>query len=93
MRSKIKLIAIVALALLAGCSKVGNEDGNVEKNEGYFVLNSGNINVNNSNISVFNIDNKELIGITYKPQLGLKGIAGIIKVRVNHLGEIVHVGE
>lgn len=38
-------------------------------------------------------DNKELIGITYKPQLGLKGIAGIIKVRVNHLGEIVHVGE
>ena len=61
MRSKIKLIAIVALALLAGCSKVGNEDGNEAKDGGYIVLNSGNINVNNANISVFNIDNKELI--------------------------------
>lgn len=38
-------------------------------------------------------DNKQLINITYKPQLGLKGIEGIIKVRVNHLGEIVHIGE
>ncbi len=36
---------------------------------------------------------KELSGITYKPQLGLNGIAGIIKVRINHLGEIVQVGE
>ena len=61
MKSKIKLIAIVALALLAGCSKVGNEDGNEAKDGGYIVLNSGNINVNNANISVFNIDNKELI--------------------------------
>ena len=61
MRSKIKLIAIVALALLAGCSKVGNEDGNEAKDGGYIVLNNGNKNVNNANISVFNIDNKELI--------------------------------
>lgn len=36
---------------------------------------------------------KELSGITYKWQLGLKGIVGIVKVRVNHLGEIVAVGE
>ena len=36
---------------------------------------------------------KELAGITYKPQLGLNGIKGIIKVRVNHLGQIVSVGE
>ncbi|MDY4512740.1 MAG: type II CRISPR RNA-guided endonuclease Cas9 [Paludibacteraceae bacterium] len=41
---------------------------------------------------------KELKGITYKPQLGLNGIgkdgnAIIIKVRVNHIGQIVSVGE
>lgn len=36
---------------------------------------------------------KELSGITYKPQLGLKGIVGIVKVRVNHIGQIVAVGE
>ena len=41
---------------------------------------------------------KELKGITYKPQLGLNGIgkdgnAIIIKVRVNHIGQIVYVGE
>ncbi|MFT6846137.1 MAG: CRISPR-associated endonuclease Csn1, partial [Flavobacteriales bacterium] len=36
---------------------------------------------------------KELSGITYKPQLGLSGIEGIIKVRLNHLGKIVKVGE
>ena len=57
---RIKLFAIIALALLAGCSKVGNEDRNETKDGGYFVLNSGNINVNNSNISVFNVNNKEL---------------------------------
>ena len=38
-------------------------------------------------------ENKQLINITYKPQLGLKGIKGIVKVRINHLGLIVHVGE
>ena len=38
-------------------------------------------------------ENKELINITYKPQLGLKGIQGIVKVRINHLGEIVGAGE
>ena len=59
--SRIKLFAIIAMALLAGCNKAENENGNVEKKEGYLVLNSGNINVNNSNISVFNIDNKELV--------------------------------
>ena len=38
-------------------------------------------------------EQKELKGITYKPQLGLKGIEGIIKVRINHLGQICHVGD
>ena len=57
---RIKLFATIALALITGCRKVGNEDGNEEKDGGYFVMNSVNINVNNSNISVFNIDNKEL---------------------------------
>ena len=36
---------------------------------------------------------KELRGITYKPQLGLNGINGIVKVRVNHIGQIVSIGE
>jgi CRISPR-associated endonuclease Csn1 len=36
---------------------------------------------------------KDLAGITYKPQLGLNGIIGIIKVRINHLGDIVNIGE
>ena len=36
---------------------------------------------------------KELKSITYKPQLGLSGIEGIIKVRLNHLGDIVQTGE
>jgi len=40
-----------------------------------------------------NVDTpKELSGITYA-RLSLKGIVGIVKVRVNHLGEIVAVGE
>lgn len=36
---------------------------------------------------------KELKDIVYKDQLGLNGIIGIIKVRVNHIGEIVSLGE
>lgn len=36
---------------------------------------------------------KELENITYKPQLGLNGIKDIIKVRTNHLGDIICVGE
>ncbi len=36
---------------------------------------------------------KPLNGIAYKSQLGLNAIYGIIKVRTNHLGEIVQVGE
>jgi CRISPR-associated endonuclease Csn1 len=36
---------------------------------------------------------KELKMVTYKPQLGLNGIEGIIKVRINHLGKIVKIGE
>ena len=41
---------------------------------------------------------KELKGITYKPQLGLNGIghngnSDIVKVRVNHIGKIVSIGE
>ena len=39
------------------------------------------------------IDSKELIGTTYKPQLGLDRLKDIIKVRVNHIGQIVSVGE
>ena len=38
-------------------------------------------------------ENKKLINITYKPQIGLKSIEGIVKVRIDHLGQIVHVGE
>ena len=38
-------------------------------------------------------DNKNLINITYKPQLGLKGLNGIVKVRINHIGQIVQIGE
>ncbi len=37
-------------------------------------------------------DKKELKMITYK-RLGLSGIEGIVKVRINHLGQIVKVGE
>jgi CRISPR-associated endonuclease Csn1 len=36
---------------------------------------------------------KELVNISYKPQLGLNGIVGIVKVRINHLGKIVEIGE
>jgi CRISPR-associated endonuclease Csn1 len=36
---------------------------------------------------------KELKDIAYKPQLGLKAINGIIKIRINHLGQIVQIGE
>ncbi len=36
---------------------------------------------------------KELSGITYKSQLGLSGIKGIVKIRINHIGQIVSVGE
>ena len=38
-------------------------------------------------------DKKELKDITYKPQLGLNGIRYIQKVRINHIGKIVSVGE
>lgn len=38
-------------------------------------------------------EKKELNGIAYKPQLGLNAIQNIIKVRLNHLGDIVKVGE
>lgn len=36
---------------------------------------------------------KELSGLTYKPQLTWIGIVGIVKIRINHLGDIVQVGE
>jgi CRISPR-associated endonuclease Csn1 len=40
------------------------------------------------------VENKiELANITYKPQLGLNGIKGIIKVRINHIGKIIKIGE
>lgn len=38
-------------------------------------------------------ENRQLINVTYKPQLGLNGIKGIVKVRLNHIGQIVHIGE
>lgn len=38
-------------------------------------------------------EKKELKDIAYKPQLGLNAINDIIKVRLNHLGDIVKVGE
>lgn len=37
-------------------------------------------------------ERKELLGITYK-RCSLKGIAGIVKIRVNHIGQVVSVGE
>ena len=38
-------------------------------------------------------EKKELSGIAYKPQLGLNAIQNIVKVRLNHLGDIVKIGE
>jgi CRISPR-associated endonuclease Csn1 len=38
-------------------------------------------------------ERKELEGLAYKPQLGLKAIQNIVKVRVNHIGQIIKVGE
>jgi CRISPR-associated endonuclease Csn1 len=38
-------------------------------------------------------EKKELKGITYKSQLGLQSIKGIVKIRLNHIGRIVEVGE
>lgn len=38
-------------------------------------------------------ERKELKGIAYKPQLGLSAIRNILKVRINHIGNIVSVGE
>ncbi len=37
--------------------------------------------------------NKALKGVTYKTAKSLNTLYGIIKVRINHLGKIVHVGE
>lgn len=38
-------------------------------------------------------DKKELVGITYKQIKSLEPLENIIKVRINHLGRIVHIGE
>lgn len=38
------------------------------------------------------LENKSLLGITYK-RIGTKSLDGVIKVRINHIGQIVHVGE
>lgn len=38
-------------------------------------------------------EKKELKDIAYKPQLGLSAIREIIKVRINHIGNIVSIGE
>ena len=38
-------------------------------------------------------EKRELKGITYKPQLGLAAVNNIVKVRINHVGQIVDVGE
>ena len=39
------------------------------------------------------IDNKVLKDVTYRSVKSIKGIKGLTKVRINHLGNIVHVGE
>jgi len=36
--------------------------------------------------------NSKLKDVAYK-RISLNGLEGVIKVRMNHLGEIVHVGE
>jgi len=36
---------------------------------------------------------KELKDVAYKAQLGLNAISGIVKVRINHIGKIVKIGE
>ncbi|WP_036604074.1 type II CRISPR RNA-guided endonuclease Cas9 [Olivibacter sitiensis] len=38
-------------------------------------------------------EKKELKDIVYKPQLGLNAVKDIFKVRINHLGDIISVGE
>lgn len=38
-------------------------------------------------------EKKELKDIAYKPQLGLNAIQNIVKVRVNHIGDIISVGD
>ena len=38
-------------------------------------------------------DKKELQGITWKRLTSLKNLSEIVKVRVNHIGQIVSVGE
>ncbi|MEG0692752.1 MAG: type II CRISPR RNA-guided endonuclease Cas9 [Oscillospiraceae bacterium] len=38
------------------------------------------------------VDNKSLLDITYK-RIGIKSLEGIIKVRINHIGQIIYVGE
>lgn len=38
-------------------------------------------------------ERKELRDVAYKPQLGLNAIKNIVKIRINHLGQIVSVGE
>jgi CRISPR-associated endonuclease Csn1 len=36
---------------------------------------------------------KELKNVAYKPQLGLNAISKIVKVRINHIGHIIKIGE
>lgn len=38
-------------------------------------------------------ERKELRDVAYKPQLGLNAIKNIVKIRINHSGQIVSVGE
>ena len=38
-------------------------------------------------------DNKELKGITWKRISSLSSLQGLIKVRINHIGQIIDVGE
>jgi CRISPR-associated endonuclease Csn1 len=35
---------------------------------------------------------KELVNITFK-RIGLNGLNGIVKLRINHIGQIIKVGE
>lgn len=38
-------------------------------------------------------ENKNLLGTTWKRITALQKLVGVVKVRINHIGEIVHIGE
>ena len=58
----------------------------------YLIIPNKFINYRDINIDFILNNSKELSGMTWK-RCGLSAIKGIVKVRVNHLGQIVSVGE